>query len=281
MSVKSLSGGYALHQVILIRSLIGTVFVLGVIIVTRTGFQQLRTVRPGAHLIRVSFVMVSNVTYYLGLAILPLADGVAIAFISPLIVTALSAGVLGEVVGWRRWAAVLIGLLGVVIMLRPGSGIVQPATLLVAFSAACYACAHIMTRRMRDTESAITLGFFVQAGFVIVSALMGLTVGDGHMAGSDNATLDYLFRTWVWPASADWPFFVATGVSVAAAGILVAQAYRLCDAAVVAPFEYAAMPLAILWGAVIFYQWPDLTAWIGIFFICGAGLFALAERRNP
>jgi drug/metabolite transporter (DMT)-like permease len=280
MSVKFLSGGYPLHEVILIRSLIGIAFVVAVILVTGTGFRQLQTHRAGAHLVRVGFVLLSNVTYYLGLAMLPLADGVAIAFIGPLIITALSAVVLGEVVGLRRWMAVLVGFVGVLVMLRPGSGLIQFAALLVAFSAVSYSCAHLMTRRMRTTESAIALGFYVQAGFIAVSALMGLTVGDGRLAGTQNATRDYLFRAWVWPTAADWPFFAATGIAVATAGILIAQAYRLSNAAVVAPFEYAAMPLAIFWGVLVFNQWPDPTAWIGIVLICGAGLFALRAAQN-
>jgi drug/metabolite transporter (DMT)-like permease len=280
MSVKFLSGGYPLHEVILIRSLVGVSFVIGVILVSGTGFRQLRTRRGGEHLVRVGFILASNVTYYLGLAILPLADGVAIAFIGPLAVTALSALVLGEEIGLRRWIAVVVGMLGVLVMVRPGADAIQTAALLVAFSAVSYSCAHIMTRRMRDTESAITLGFFGQAGFVVASALMGLSVGDGRFAGSGNPTLDYLFRAWVWPTGADWPFFVATGVAVATAGILIAQAYRLSTAATVAPFEYAAMPLAIFWGVLVFQQWPDLTAWIGIALICGAGLFALSTARR-
>ncbi|KAF0115479.1 MAG: Membrane protein [Rhodobacteraceae bacterium] len=280
MSVKFLSGGYPLHEVILIRSLIGICFVVGVILFTRTGLRQLRTRRPVAHLIRVGFILMSNVTYYLGLAVLPLADGVAIAFIGPLAVTALSAVVLGEQVGARRWIAVLVGLVGVIVMVRPGSGLIQTAALLVAFSAVSYSCAHIMTRRMRTSESAIALGFYGQAGFIAASALMGLSVGDGRMASPGNATLDYLFRAWVWPSSADWPYFVCTGIAVATAGILIAQAYRLSTVATVAPFEYAAMPLAILWGVLIFGQWPDPTAWIGIELICGAGLFALTSLRE-
>lgn len=280
MSVKFLSGGYPLHEVILIRSLIGIFFVVGVILFSRTGFRQLQTGRAGAHLIRVGFILLSNVTYYLGLAALPLADGVAIAFIGPLVVTALSAVVLGEQVGWRRWVAVLVGLMGIVVMLRPGAGVIQTGALLVAFSAVCYSCAHIMTRRMRDTESAIALSFFVQAGFIAVSILTGLSVGDGQLAESGNATLNYLFRAWVWPKGTDWFFFAATGVAVATAGMLVAQAYRLCNAAIVAPFEYAAMPLAILWGVVMFRQWPDATAWVGIALICCAGLFALASTKS-
>ena len=275
VSIKFLSGDYPLHQVILTRALIGMTFLMVFILVSRRGFRQLITRRPKDHLIRVGFVMVSNVTYFLGLAALPLADAVAIAFVSPLLVTALSVLVLGEKVGLRRWGAVAVGMIGVIVMLRPGSGAVQPAALLVLTSAFCYASSHMMTRRMKDTESAVALSFYVQIGFILVSSTMGLTVGDGHLAGSSNASIAFLFRAWVWPPMADWPVFLATGLSVAIGGLMVSQAYRTLEAALVAPFEYSSMPLAIFWGVVIFHRWPDLTAWAGIALICGAGLYTL------
>ena len=200
LAIKALSGTYALHQVILIRAVIGLLLVLAVIGVSRTGYRQLATRRWREHLFRVSIVMISNVTYFLALAVMPLADAVATAFVAPLFVTLMSAVILGEQVGPRRWAAVAVGMLGVVVMLRPGSGVIQPAAILVLISAFCYASSHMMTRRMRDTESAMTLNFFVQIGFVTVSTTMGLVAGDGRYAGSDDPSLAFLLRPWVWPS---------------------------------------------------------------------------------
>lgn len=275
VAIKFLSGSYPLHQVILIRSLIGLLFLAVFVTVTGQGFRQMRTRRSGAHLLRVGFVLVSNVTYFLGLAALPLADAVAIAFVSPLLITGLSVIVLGEKVGPRRWAAVVAGLLGTVVLMRPGSGAVQPAAILVLISAFCYASSHMMTRRMKDTESAVTLSFYVQTGFILVSGAMGLAVGDGHLAGSGNASLTFLLRAWVWPPLQDWPAFLATGLAVAIGGLLMSQAYRTMEAALVAPFEYVSIPMAILWGVLVFGQWPDLTAATGMVLICGAGLYTV------
>ena len=273
VAIKFLSGSYALHQVILTRAFIGMALVLGVIYVSGTGFRQLITRRPKDHLIRVSIVMISNVTYFLGLAALPLADAVATAFIAPILVTLLSVVILGERVGPRRWAAVAVGMLGVLVMLRPGAGVIKPAAILVLISALCYAGSHMMTRRMRDTESAMTLNFFVQCGFIVVSSCMGLWVGDGHLAGSSDPSLAFLFREWVWPPMPDWPAFLATGMAVGIGGLMMSQAYRTCEAGLVAPFEYVGMPMAIFWGVVVFHQWPDAIAWVGIALICGAGLY--------
>ncbi len=274
VAVKSLSGGYALHQIVLIRAVIGLAFLFVVIAVTRTGLRQLVTTRPWDHLLRVSIVMLSNVTFFVGLNSMDLADGVAVAYISPVTTTLLSVLLLGETVGPRRWVAVLVGLLGVLIVVRPGAGVIQPAALLVLFSAVLYGCGNLMTRRMRATESAMALSFYVLSGFIIVSLAMWLWVGDGHLA-SDDPLWGLVFRPWIWPEAADWPVFLATGLAVTAGGLMVAQAYRKAEVGLIAPFEYVGMPMAVLWGVAIFGTFPDATDWAGIALICGAGLYVI------
>ncbi len=275
VAIKALSGDYALHQVILVRAIIGMVFLAIIIPATGTSFRTLITRRPRGHLLRVIFVLISNVTYFVALAAMPLADAVAIAFVSPLMMTVLSVIVLHEHVGPRRWAAVAVGMIGVIIMFRPGAGVFQPAAILVLISALGYAATNLMTRQMRETESAFALSFYVQIGFIIISAAMGLTFGDGHLAQSSDPSIAFLFRGWLWPPVADWPAFLATGLSVTIGGLLVGQAYRTGEAALIAPFEYVAVPLAVIWGVVFFNTFPDAYAWIGIALIVGAGLYTL------
>ena len=131
-----------------------------------------------------------------------------------------------------------------------------------------------MTRRMRETESAATFSFYIQLGFIVVSTSMGLWVGDGHLAQQDGV-LAFLFRPWMVPQMQDWWAFLATGVAVGVGGLMMSQAYRTTEAALVAPFEYIGMPMAIFWGVVVFGTWPDAQAWVGIALICGAGLYTL------
>jgi drug/metabolite transporter (DMT)-like permease len=274
VSIKFLSDGYALHQVILIRAFVAMAFILFVISRSERGFAQLATGRPSMHLLRVVIVMISNVTYFVGLATLDLADAVAVAYVSPIIITLLSIVFLGEKVGPRRWAAVMIGMLGVLVMLRPGAGVIQPAALLVLISAVMYAGGNLLVRHMGGTESAMTLSFYVQAGFIVVSLCMGLWVGDGHLA-TKNELWAFLFRPWIWPPLQDWPVFLATGLSVGIGGMMVTQAYRTTEAGLIAPFEYVGMPLAILWGLVVFGTCPDAVSWVGIALICGSGLYVI------
>ena len=272
-AIKFLSGNYALHQVILFRSTIGMSFILIFILPFQGGFDALRTRRLGAQLLRAACVVTSNLFYFLGLAALHQAETAAIFYVAPILITALSVPILGERVGPRRWAAVAVGLAGVVFMLRPGGGTIATATLLPLASALAYAFMHMMTRRLKATEGAVAMTFYVQSLFIAVSCSMGLFFADGHLSAQADPSLAFLFRAWVWPPARDLPIFIACGVGSALGGILIAQAYRLCEAALAAPFEYVAVPMAIFWGLMVFGEWPDGTAWIGIALICGAGLY--------
>ena len=274
LCIKQLSGGYALHQVILVRAIVGIIFILGVIAVSGMGWVVLRTGRPWAHLIRASIVMVSNVTYFLGLAALPFANAAAIGFIAPVLVTVISAVVLREPVGRHRWTAVVVGLAGVIIMVRP-EGEFHWAAVLILFSALCYATTQNMTRHLKDTESSVTINFYTQIAFIVVSVCMGLWVGDGHLSGSADASLAFLFRVWIWPPVPDWGFFLGTGVAVAAGGMLMGHAYRTNPPALIAPFEYTSMPLAVIYGLLFFGTFPDAQGWTGIALIVAAGLYTL------
>ena len=114
-----------------------------------------------------------------------------------------------------------------------------------------------------------------QVGFILVSLSFGLVAGDGHLAQAPGSTWEFLFRPWIWPPVADWWAYLATGMAVGIGGLMMSQAYRTTEAALVAPFEYIGMPMAIFWGVVVFGTWPDATAWVGIALICGAGLYTL------
>lgn len=277
--IKQLSSSYALHQVILVRAFVGLAFILGFIRLSGLRFGSLRTGRPVAHLIRAGIVMLSNVLYFLGLAAMPIANAAAIGFVAPILVTLISVVFLGERVGLHRWGAVVVGLIGVIIMLRP-EGEFHWAAVLILLSALCYATTQNMTRQMRDTESSVTINFYTQIAFIVVSVGMGLWVGDGHLAGlsadqGGDASLAFLFRVWHWPPVGDWAFFVGTGVAVAAGGMLMGHAYQTNPPGLIAPFEYTSMPLAVIYGLVFFGTFPDAQGWVGIALIVGAGLYTL------
>ncbi len=274
-SIKFLSGGYALHQIVLIRSLIGLGLLLGLVVPMRGGYRVLRTGKLHLHAARSLCVIASNFFYFLGLAALPIATAAALFFIAPLVITALSVPLLGEKVGPRRWAAVGVGLVGVVVMLRPGFGDFHPAMVLPLLAAVCYALLHMMTRRMGGTESAVTMTFYNQVAFILFCTVSGLLLGSGQFAGQTDPSLAFLLRAWEWPAAADLPILALIGLASVTGGIFIAQAYRSCEAALIAPFEYVAIPLMIMFGLLVFGEWPDAVAWVGIAMICGSGIYVV------
>jgi drug/metabolite transporter (DMT)-like permease len=275
MAIKGLSDGYALHQVILFRSCIAMAFMLAFVVPFSGGWSALRTNRPMMHVLRGVLVVLSNFAFFMGLASLGLAETVAIFFVCPLIITMMSVVFLGEKVGPRRWASVAVGLAGVLIIVRPGSAAFQAASLLPLVAALCYAGLQIVTRRIGGTESAVTMTVTVQAAFITVSALSGLLLGQGQFAGQSDPSLEFFFRAWHWPLAADLPVFVVIGLASALGGYFISQAYRSADAALVASFEYASLPLALIWGLMIFAEWPGPRELGGMTLILGAGLFLL------
>lgn len=127
-------------------------------------------------------------------------------------------------------------------------------------------------------------GLIVQAGRGLVGQQQLRRQHQGRPEAGDPLW-SFLVRPWIWPPLADIPWLLLTGCSVVIGGLMVAQAYRTTEAAVIAPFDYTGMPMAIFWGVVIFGTWPDLISWCGIALICGSGIYVvwreatLAKRK--
>ncbi len=280
MAIKVLSQDYPLYQIIFTRSVIAVTILLAVVMPLAGGLSHLRTRFPGRHVVRGVLVVSSNMAFYLALNSMPLADATAIFFVSPLIIALFSVIFLKEKVGPHRWGAIAAGLVGVVIMIRPGSETFSPVALLPLLAATAYAAMQTMTRRMGVSDSALTLSFYAQAVFLGFSAAFGATLGDGALDPGGDGTMNFLLRAWVWPEWEHLPYFALAGFGTAMGGLLIAQAYRICESALVAPLEYVAMPMAILWGVLVFGQWPDGIAWIGIGLILSGGLYMIFREAR-
>lgn len=272
-SIKFLSGGYALHQIVLIRSVIGLGIVLAILMPMEGNWRLLKTKRLGLHLIRGMCVVLANMTFFIALAVLPLADAIAVFFVSPLLITAFSVMFLGEKAGIHRWSAVGIGLVGVVIMLRPGTENFNLIMILPLLSAAAYAMLHVLTRKIGVTESAVTMTFYIQISFIVTCVIIGVALGHGRWEGQGPEIVHFLLRAWYMPPLSDWWIFGIIGLASGFGGYFISQGYRLAEASVVAPLEYVAMPVSVIAGLLIFDEWPDPVAWLGITLIIGAGLY--------
>jgi drug/metabolite transporter (DMT)-like permease len=208
-------------------------------------------------------MLVSNMVFVMAIGRVPLATASAIGFTSPLLVTALSVPLLGEQVGWRRWSAVLVGFAGALLVIRPGSGLADPAVLLLLVSSACYALYQIATRRVATYDGAAT--------GIVFAALLGSL--------ATTAALPFVF---VWPRDLfDLALFVCLGLVGGAGHYLLIRAFQHGPVAVLSPLGYLELVGTAILGYLIFGNLADAATWIGAGVIIASGLYiALRERRR-
>jgi drug/metabolite transporter (DMT)-like permease len=220
----------------------------------------MKTGRRGFQLTRGAALLGSSLFFISGLRYLPIAEASATSFVSPLFVTALSIVFLGESVGLRRWLATAVGLIGVLIILRPGSGAFHPAALFSIVSAMAWACTLIMTRMMSGTERAVTtMAYSALAGVAILSVLVPFV--------------------WVQPSWHDIFFGIVIGVASTAGQWIVVLAFRYANASVLAPFSYTQLLWVSFLGFLIFGEVPDIWTVTGAGIIVASGLYTAHRER--
>ncbi|RWE35344.1 MAG: DMT family transporter [Mesorhizobium sp.] len=278
--VKAVSSGYPVTEVMAIRSIVALPILI-VLVHADVGLRAILSRRFGLLTIRAFIQFTSYTVYYLAIAALPLADAVALYFMAPLFIMALAGPYLGERVSWRTLATVLIGLFGVIVMVRPGAGLFDWAALLSLGSAALYGFSQLMARKIGDTESSTVMAFYQNGAYLVGAAVVA---GTFHLAGITHAahpSLEFLVRPWIWPTLPDFLKMAACGFVASAGMILLSQGYRLAPANRVATFEYTGILWSPLWGFLFFAEVPRSTTVIGAALIIGAGLLALnTERRT-
>src|SRR5579872_4020505 len=202
----------------------------------------------------------SSVLFIAGLAKMAMADATSVAFAAPLIVTALSIPFLGEKVGIRRWSAVAVGFVGVMIIVQPGSSTFHPASLFPLGSAACWAAGLVITRRIKTRDATLTtLLYTTGVAFLIAS----------------------VFLPWVWqplPLSA-LALIALMGVLSSAGQYFLLLGYQRGPASLLAPFSYMQIITSTFWGAVLFGTWPGASTLIGAAIVVASGLYVLHRER--
>ena len=196
----------------------------------------------------------SALLFTLGLRFISVAEATAIYFVSPILITALAIPVLGERIGWRRWTAALIGLIGVLIVIRPGTGAFDSAALFPLLGATCWAGAAVVTRKLGTADRPVTT--------MVYSAVVGLLVL--------TALLPF---NWVAPSSTEIGLGVCIGLLSTAGHWLVVLAYRDAHASLIAPYAYVQLIWAALLGYAVFGSLPDGFTLAGAAIIATSGLY--------
>ena len=277
--IKQVSGAYALTQVVCIRSCVGVPLLLA-LVQREVGWRALLTSGVGALVLRGLIMFGAYTAYYMAFPALPLADAVALYFTVPLFLTALAVPVLGEHVGWKVWAAVIVGFGGVLVMLQPGNGLFEPAALLSLLAAALYGMSMLMARKLGNTQVASVMAFYQNSLFLLGSALAAAVLYLMHIQTATHPSLMFLVRPWVMPTLPDTLLIAACGVIAALGTMFLTNAYRIAKTSVVTPFEYTGMLWAPLWGFLFFAEVPKLTTLAGAAIIGMAGLIAMRVARQ-
>lgn len=276
--IKWISGKYPVHEIVLIRSLFAIVPIL-FIAYLEGGLNLLRTNHYAGHIIRSIFLFGAYTCFYLSLATLPLAETVSLFFSAPIFITILSVAFLGEKVEFRSWIAVLAGFCGVIIMLMPGSKTLEPAAVLAILTAVLYAIASILTRKLGRTENGVSMAFYGTVMYIIFSTVIGIALNSITVAHNPHSSFAFLFREWQLPARGDLFVFFILGLIAAMGFYSLSQAYRLAQPSTIAPFEYIAVPLGVIWGYLFWKDMLEPRSVAGMLLIVGSGLYIFGSRK--
>lgn len=251
--------GVPILQIVWARMTLGAVFTLPFAL-RISGPGVLWPDRPAYHLGRAILLGAATFCFFLALKFLPIADALAIFFVQPLILTAISPFVLGERVGPRRWGAVFVGFIGTLIIIRPGLQEVNPGTFLALASGASLACYLAMTRRISGRAHAVVTTYH--------TSLMGMIV----------ISLAVLF-VWQPPTPGQWGLFLAVGFLATFGHFLIVKAYDHAEASLLAPLAYTEIVMATAAGWWFFDDFPDGWTFVGVAILISSAIFISARER--
>lgn len=264
-----MAAGVSLWALCWVRYLVHLLLVLGLVLPAR-GPRVLRSVRPGAQLLRGSVMLLATLCFFKTLSYLPQAEATAINFLAPLMVLGLAPWLLKEPPRMSRWVAAAIGFIGVLIIIRPGTGLHPMGVVWGLLTACTFAAQFMATRRVAVDDSFTTLVWSGAVGTVVLSIASPL------------------FLPQAWPLLRElppqhWAVLISTGFFGAFGHLLQIRAYRLAPASMLAPFVYVQIVAAATLGWLIWGQFPDAFTWLGIAIICasGASLAVWEWRRKP
>jgi drug/metabolite transporter (DMT)-like permease len=255
------AAGLPILLVVWARAVFGSLTVLPFAL-RAAGPAAFRPDRPLHHLARALLLFAATFLFFLSLKSLPIADALAIFFVNPLIVTVLSALVLGETVGPRRRIALAAGFVGTLIIIRPGMVPLNPGTLLALGAGAALASYFVLTRQIAGRANAMVLTFQTNAiGAIILTLVLPLV--------------------WVTPLPQHWPMLIGIGIIATAGHVLITRAYEHAEASLLAPLAFTEIITATLFGWHFFGDLSDLYTFLGVSILVGSALFISFGERRP
>jgi drug/metabolite transporter (DMT)-like permease len=255
---KWLVATYSVGQVLLIRSAAALAMLAPFIRRDAASFRE--APRWSMQVLRAALATAEVACFYWAVAYLPLADVMTYYLAGPIFVTAIAGTMLREPVGWRRWTAVLVGFLGVIVALRPGAGSLSWPSLIALAGSFTFSLSMIATRHLRGTSDTV----------LVTTQTVGALV-----FGAIAAPF-----AWVTPSASDLALLALLGIVAMVAHMCVNRSLKLAPASTVVPYQYTTILWAVLFGYLVFGDVPDAAMLVGAAIIIAAGLFIfLREQR--
>jgi drug/metabolite transporter (DMT)-like permease len=279
IAVKWIGGDYSVLEIVTIRSLTALPFAL--LFYRYEGRQGLPvTQQYKLEYVRGAFLFLSYTTYMMGLVALTLADIESIRFSAPLMITILSVLMLGEQVAPRQWVALIVGFLGVLLIVKPGSASFNAGSIFILMSVLFYGLNVIITRKLRTTDSSATMAYYSSLVYLVAAFVLSpLAIVVGEMPDA-HPSIAFLFRAWTMPTLLDWVIIAGLGLVWAAGMYFIARAYSAAQASVLAPFEYLSLPINVMWGLVIWHEIPTLMTLAGALLTLSSGMYILYQEQK-
>jgi drug/metabolite transporter (DMT)-like permease len=255
---KFIVGTYSVGQLLWLRACAALIVLSPVIWRNRAQFTQLE--RPGLQLLRVVLSTLEVASFFLATVYLPLADVITYYLACPIFVTALSAIVLRERVGWRRWSAIVVGFIGVLIALRPSSQTLSWPALVALGGSTSFAILMLITRSLRATPDVVMASSQFAGTFLLGAALSPFG--------------------WVTPSPGSLVLFALAGCISVSALLCVNRSLKLAPASVVVPYQYSMIVWAVIFGIVVFGDVPSPMTIAGAAIIIGAGLYIFLREQK-
>ena len=276
--IKFFSSEYSVLQIVIIRGLVA-VAVVGTLLLVLMGPRGFVIRQPFMILSKGLLAFISYLTYYMAIASLPLADVVAITFSAPIVVTVMSALLLKEYVGPRRWLAVILGFTSVLLIVGPGGKIVNIAVSFAAIAAFTYALNSVIARFLGPDDKPVTVTFYFTGAHLLGGVIISLLVAVfGSGLASEHPSLLFLLRPWSTESDADLAIMAALGINAALGFYFLNKAYLSAPASTVAPFEYSYIMWAALFGYLFWSEVPAINVVIGIVLLVSSNLYILRRE---
>ena len=250
---------YSVLLMIFLRNVVNLILMAPSMI--RQGKSMILTQRLGTHALRDLFLYAGNCAWFYGVTLIALADVASLQFTSPLFTAIIAAAFLGEKIGGHRMIAILVGFAGALIIIRPGMIPINLGTVMILTAAFLYSCAHVVTKRLSDTESGTTVVFYMSVTILVYSAIPA-------------------FFVWQTPTWADMPAMIGLGITGYATHYCITRSLAVGDASFVIAFDFMRLPFSAILGWLLFREVLDSWTIAGALIIFAAGYYSTVREAK-